>query len=60
MAGVSFLLFFITDFVVSCITAGIVVLALSETKPEIQHGQVEPNMIQALGGYGRVLRDRVL
>lgn len=53
----SFLYLFIIDAVTSLITAGIVLLALPETRPESQdiaHGE---SMTQTFRGYGKVLRD---
>jgi MFS family permease len=59
LAGINYLLLFITDSVISIITAIIVLLALPETKPVLKAGQVEETVIQSFGGYGRVLKDRV-
>jgi MFS family permease len=59
LAGINYLLLFITDSVISIITAIIVILALPETKPALKEGQVEETVVQSFGGYGRVLKDRV-
>jgi len=59
LAGINYLLLFITDSVISIITAVIVFLALPETKPALQEGQVEETVAQSFGGYARVLKDRV-
>jgi MFS family permease len=59
LAGINYLLLFITDSVISIITAFIVFFALSETKPVLKAGQVEETIVQSFSGYGRVLKDRV-
>lgn len=59
LAGIDFLLLFITDCVISVITAVIVFLALPETKPAPKKGAQEETIIQSLGGYFRVLKDKV-
>lgn len=59
LAGINYLLLFITDSIISIITALIVFFALSETRPALKEGQVEETMVQSFSGYGRVLKDRV-
>jgi MFS family permease len=59
LAGIDFLLLFITDSVISIFTAVFVFFALSETKPALAKGQKEETVFQSLGGYTRVLRDKV-
>jgi MFS family permease len=57
LASRSYLLLFICDAVASTITAGIVALAIQETKPTPREGEPEETMIQTFGGYRDVLRD---
>jgi MFS family permease len=57
LAARSYLLLFICDAVASTITAGIVALAIQETKPEAPEGEPEETMVQTFGGYRDVLRD---
>jgi len=59
MAGYSYMLLFITDFTVSCITAGIVLFAIPETKPQAKTQKIEPNILKTIGGYSRVLKDKL-
>ena len=59
LAGISFLLLFIIDCVVSFIAAGIVFAALPETKPKNEEGQIETSIMQSLGGYGTVFKDKL-
>lgn len=59
LAGVNYLLLFITDCVISCITALIVYFTLPETKPALAEGQQEETVLQSLAGYGRVLKDKI-
>ncbi len=58
LAGVNFLLLFLGDVVISSTTAVIVFFALPETKPALKEGQIEENIVQSLGGYWRVVRDK--
>ena len=60
MAGVSYLLLFVMDCVVSGIAALIVFVALPETKPEIPEGEIQASMLQTIQGYGIVFKDRLL
>ncbi len=53
----SYLLLFICDAVTSLITAGIVALAIRETKPAPREGEPEQTMAQTFGGYRDVLRN---
>jgi len=57
LATRSYLLLFICDAVASTITAGIVALAIRETKPAPREGKPEQTMSQTFGGYRDVLRD---
>ena len=57
LATRSYLLLFICDAVSSTITAGIVALAIRETKPASPEGEPEPTMTQTFGGYLDVLRN---
>jgi MFS family permease len=59
LAGVSYLLLFIIDCVVSIAAAGIVYLALPETKPENPEGSIELSVMESLGGYWDVFKDRL-
>ena len=53
----SYLMLFIVDAVISVISAGIVLFALPETKPQA-HAHAKPeSMKQTFAGYGRVFRD---
>jgi MFS family permease len=57
LAARSYLLLFACDAVTSLITAGVVALAIKETKPTPQEGEQRQTMAQTFGGYWRVLRD---
>jgi len=57
LAARSYLLLFICDAVASLITAGIVALAIRETRPAPREGEPEQTMAQTFGGYLVVLRD---
>jgi len=57
LAARSYLLLFICDAVASSITAGIVALAIQETRPTPREGEPEQTMAQTFGGYWDVLRD---
>jgi MFS family permease len=57
LATQSYLLLFISDAVLSCITAMIVFLAIKETRPELSTSESQPGIAQAFGGYLSVLRD---
>ncbi len=59
LAGIDYLLLFITDTLVSLMTALIVLIKLPETKPALLQGQKEETVAQSLGGYSRVLKDKV-
>jgi len=56
MASYSFILLFISDAILSTITALIVFFSIPETKPELS-GEEEDTLMQSLGGYGDILRD---
>ena len=57
LAARSYLLLFICDAVASMITAGIVALAIRETKPASRPGESQQTIARTFGGYGTVLRD---
>lgn len=61
LADYSFMILFVTDFVISMITAYIVYRKIPETKPEKDPGkdQKEESIIKTMGGYGLVLKDAV-
>jgi MFS family permease len=59
IAGISYLLLFIIDCVVSVITAVVVYFALPETKPLLEEGKKEESVIQSIGGYGKVFKDKI-
>ncbi|MDK2982114.1 MAG: hypothetical protein PWQ55_2461 [Chloroflexota bacterium] len=60
MAGVSYLLLFVMDCVISFIAAIIVGMFLPETKPAMAEGQVQEGMLQTIKGYGIVFTDKLL
>ena len=53
----SYLTLFLTDAVISLISAAIVLLALPETKPQTQAHTKPESMKQTFAGYGRVFKD---
>jgi MFS family permease len=57
-AGLGYMALFIADAVTSAITALIVYFNIPETKPKLQEGQKEETVMESVGGYGIVLRDR--
>ena len=57
-ASLGYMALFIADAVTSAITALIVYFAIPETKPALEEGQKEETIVQSVGGYGTVLRDR--
>jgi MFS family permease len=57
LAAWSYLSLFVTDAVISLITAGLVFVILPETKPAAQPGAPQESMSGTFGGYFRVLRD---
>ncbi len=57
LAAQSYLLLFVGDAVFSSITAGIVALAIQETKPASHPDEPEETLAQTFGGYGDVLKD---
>jgi len=59
LAGVDFLLLFLGDVIISTTTAIIVYVALPETKPALEDGKVEETIAQSLGGYWRVLTNKI-
>ena len=59
LAGISYMLLFIIDCVVSVITAFVVYFALPETKPLLEEGEKEESVIRSIGGYGKVLKDKI-
>ena len=59
LAGISYLLLFIIDAIASTITAGIVLSAIPETKPEADGNKPLESVLKTLVGYGKVLKDRL-
>jgi len=59
LAGVSYLLLFIIDAIASSITALIVLGAIPETKPESLLSDPHESIFKTIGGYGKVLKDRL-
>jgi MFS family permease len=57
LAAQSYLLLFITDAVISTLTAWIVFAFLKETKPKTEPGAPQESMATTFRGYGVVLRD---
>ena len=57
LAARSYMPLFICDAVFSSITAGIVLLAIRETRPTPREGEPEQTMAQTFAGYRDVLRD---
>lgn len=57
LAAQSYLLLFVTDAIISTITATIVFLFIRETKPKLQPGHQPETVGATFKGYGRVLRD---
>ncbi len=57
IAAQSYLMLFITDAIISTLTAVIVYFLLRETKPQARPGAQPESMAATFGGYGRVLRD---
>ena len=58
MAARSYQLLFVTDAIISTITAGIVYFFLRETKPQPRSDAKPETVAATFKGYGRVLRDR--
>ncbi len=59
LASRSYLALFITDAIISLITAAIVLFALPETRPQPKEGEPEESIVKSFGGYAVVLRDRL-
>jgi MFS family permease len=59
MAARNFLSLFILDAIASLITAVIVLRLIPETRPEAAQGSEEESLVQTMGGYGKVLADRM-
>lgn len=57
LASRSYLALFITDAIISTITAIIVYLTIPETKPELKPGVEQESISQSFKGYLRVFRD---
>jgi MFS family permease len=57
IAARSYLALFITDAIVSLISAFIIWRAMPETKPQPEHDYVPESMMSTFRGYGKVLRD---
>ena len=59
LAGVSYLLLFIIDACASSITALIVLWAISETKPADVEGAKSESVLEIIGGYREVVKDKI-
>jgi MFS family permease len=59
LASQSYLLLFILDAISSIITAVIVYRMIPETKPEIPEGKEPETLLETMGGYVRVSKDRI-
>jgi MFS family permease len=59
LASQSYLLLFILDAISSIITAVIVYRMIPETKPEIPEGKEPETLLETMGGYLRVSKDRI-
>ena len=57
LAGINYMLLFVTDFIVSAITAVIVYKCLPETKPEITTESQQQSLLQTIVGYKYVFKD---
>jgi MFS family permease len=57
MATSSYLSLFITDAISSTITAGIVLVTLPETKPDITEDQEDEGFLKTFSGYFKVFKD---
>lgn len=57
VASRSYTALFVTDAVISCISALIVYRFIQETKPQAPEGHKEQTVTQTIGGYGTVFRD---
>jgi len=57
LAGISYILLFLVDAILSVITAVIIYFALPETQPQKNDGRVEESMAEILGGYRRVAKN---
>jgi len=57
LAGISYLLLFFIDAILSIVTAIIIYFALPETQPQKSDTQVEESMAKILGGYWLVARN---
>lgn len=57
LATRSYMPLFICDAVASTITAGIVILAIRETKPALREGEPEQTITQTFAGYWIVMKD---
>jgi len=59
LAGISYILLFFVDAILSIITAVIIYFAIPETQPQKSDKQGEESLVQTLGGYWRVARNGV-
>ncbi len=57
LAGYSYLLVFVLDAITSLIVAGIVLIAIPETKPKAEEGAEQESILKSLGGYAVVAKD---
>jgi len=58
LASRSYMILFISDAVLSTLTAAIVMLAIQETKPEPSSAEPEETLAQTFKGYKKVMQDR--
>jgi len=59
LAGISYILLFFVDAVLSVITAVIIYFAIPETRPQKSDQQIEESLAKTLGGYWVVARNGV-
>jgi MFS family permease len=59
LAGISYILLFLVDAILSVITAVIIYFALPETRPQRSDKRIEESLVKTLGGYWRVARNGV-
>ncbi|MGD1995135.1 MAG: MFS transporter [Anaerolineae bacterium] len=57
LAARSYLYLFVSDAVTSLITAGVVLVAMRETKPAAREGEAEQTIMQTFAGYRDILQD---
>jgi MFS family permease len=59
LAGISYILLFLVDAILSVITAVIIYFALPETRPQRSDKRIEESLVKTLAGYWRVARNGV-